>query len=88
MRKNAWVYFLGAVVFFEVSQKSSPPHERTNPETTIAPNNIAQMPAKIARLRGSDGRMLLDGGSYDGRDDGRELGRALGRCDGGFGMTR
>jgi hypothetical protein len=51
------------------------------------------MAAKIARLRGSDGLMLRDGGSYggaakEGRELGRELGRALGGCEGVFDMAQ
>jgi hypothetical protein len=47
------------------------------------------MPAKIARLLGSDGLMLRDGGTYGGGAyEGLELGRELGRCDGGFDMAQ
>jgi hypothetical protein len=51
------------------------------PESTTAPNSVAQMPATIARLRGWLGRMLRDGSSYEGGafEPGRALGRELGR---------
>ena len=58
---------------------SGPSQDRMIAETIIAPSKVAQTPARIARLRGSEGRMLRWGaGQPEGAPTG-VLGRARGR---------